>query len=195
MRLEEVHLLHYFSNLYTDTMPDSPLNIEALFSDKSLKPKIKTETLSGWILDGLISVEELIAFAGSKKDPVKATCMEALEFATKQYPGIASENLLVFATEGLTSSAPRTKWESAKVIGNIAHIMPDGLEPAVKNLLVNTSHEGTVVRWSAAYALAEILKCGTRLNKSLIPRIEAIMNKEEKDSIKKIYRAGLKKIN
>jgi HEAT repeat protein len=94
----------------------------------------------------------------------------------------------------LTEKAPRVKWESAKVIGNIAHLYPDKLDDAIKNLLTNTEYDGTVVRWSAAFALGQIIKLKTKRNKILIPAIEAICKREEQNSIGKIYLDALKKV-
>jgi hypothetical protein len=144
------------------------------------------------LLNKIITADELTTFAKTAKDPAKATCIEALEFATKQDPAIANEKALLFVTQALTEKAPRIKWESAKVIGNIAHLFPSKLDGAVNNLIVNTEHSGTVVRWSAAYALGEILKLGIKLNKTLLPAVEAICEREEKNSIKKIYQAAIK---
>lgn len=169
------------------------MNIQELLADKSKKPKEKTETISKWLLGGKMSADELIGFAGSSNDPIKATCIEAIEFATKIKPSIADESVLDFVSQTLTEKAPRIKWESAKVIGNIAHLFPEHLAPAIKNLLINSEYDGTVVRWAAAFALGEILKLKTKHNKKLVPAVEAIIKKEEKNSIKKIYIDAIKK--
>lgn len=169
------------------------MNIAELLSDKSLKPKEKTETISAGLLSGTISEPELRSFAFAAKDPAKATCIEAMEFATKQNPAIASHDLLKFASDNLKAKAPRIKWESAKLIGNIAHLFPENLDEAIRNLLDNSEHEGTVVRWSAAYALGEILKLKTKHHTNLIPALEAICKREEKNSIRKIYLDAIKK--
>ncbi len=169
------------------------MTLDELLNDKAIKPKEKTETISNRILDGSLPVEELIAFAGKLKDPAKATCIEALEYATKQNPDIADEHVLIFVTNTLTAKAPRIKWESAKVIGNIAHLFPEKLEKPIVNLLANTESDGTVVRWSAAFALGEILKLKTKHNTDLLPAIETICGKEEKNSIRKIYSEAVKK--
>lgn len=169
------------------------MDITSLLSDKATKPKEKTETLSKWLLDNKISADTLIAFAETAKDPAKATCIEALEYATKQKPSIANKKTFQFVTQTLTAKAPRVKWESAKVIGNTAHLFTDKLDDAIKNLLDNSEHEGTVVRWSAAFALGEILKLKTKRNKELFPAFEAICKREEKSSIKKIYLDAIKK--
>lgn len=168
------------------------MDIEELLTNKAIKPKEKTETLSTWLLDGHLNINELIEFASKGNNTLKATCIEAVEFATKQKPAMANEKVLLFVTDTLLEKAPRVKWESAKVIGNIAHLFPAKLDRAISNLLSNSEHEGTVVRWSTAYALGEILKLKTKHNKELLPAIEAICEREEKNSIKKIYLTALK---
>lgn len=170
------------------------MTIDELIKDKTLKSKEQTEIISKWISDNSLPIDELIAFAEKQKDPAKATCIEAIEYATKQNPNIADETVLAFVTKTLTEKPPRIKWESAKVIGNIAHLFPTKLEKSITNLLANTQHEGTVVRWSAAFALGEILKLKTKHNSHLLPEIENICNKEEKNSIKKIYLDTIKKL-
>lgn len=170
------------------------MKIDELLKDKTKKQKDKIEIISKWILDNSLPIDELIAFAENQKDPAKATCIEAIEYVTKQNPNIANETVLIFVTNTLTAKAPRVKWESARVIGNIAHLFPEKLEKPIDNLLANTEHKGTVVRWSTAFALGEILKLKTEINKDLLPAIEAICDKEEKNSIRKIYLDAIKKI-
>jgi hypothetical protein len=170
------------------------MTIESLIHDKTKKGKEKTETISQWLLGGSLPVDELLAFAENLKDADKATCIEALEYATKQQPAIADETVLIFVTKTLVEKAPRIKWESAKVIGNIAHLFPAKLDKAINNLLLNASHQGTVVRWASAYALGEILKLKTKQHKILLPAIEAMVSGEENNGVKKIYLAALKKL-
>lgn len=167
--------------------------IPELLNDKTKKAKEKVETISKWLLDGSLPTDELLAFAEKAKDPVKATCIEGIEFATRQNPKIANENVLGFVTKTLTENAPRVKWESAKVIGNIAHLFPTKLNKAIANLLTNAEYDGTVVRWAAAYALGEILKLKAKYNKDLMPAIEAISEREPDNAIKKKYLDAIKK--
>lgn len=169
------------------------MEIAALLNDKAIKAKEKTELLSKLVLDGKVTADSLLELAGTAKDPIKATCIEALEYATKQKPALINEKNFGFVTAALTEKAPRIKWESAKVIGNTAHLFPANLDQAIKNLLDNSEHDGTVVRWSAAFALGEILKLKTKHNSDLLPALEAISNREEKNSIKKIYLDAIKK--
>lgn len=169
------------------------MTIESLLKDKSVKPKEKVETISQWLLQGHLTVEELIAFAAKANDAEKGTCIEATEFATRIKVDIANESLFDFVTQTLKDKAPRVKWESAKVIGNTAKLFPSKLQEAISNLIENTTSDGTVIRWSSAFALGEILKLNTAHNEFLISKLKQICELEEKNSIKKIYLTALKK--
>ena len=150
--------------------------------------------LKNWLMENQINAAELIDFANSAKDPAKATCIEAIEFASLTRPEIINDQDFQFMIDSLGSKAPRVKWESAKVIGNTAHLFKDLLEPAINNLIENTAHKGTVVRWSAAFALGEILKLKTDHNQTLLPAVGSILEKEEKNSIKKKYQDAIRKM-
>jgi len=169
------------------------MTIAEIINDKTKKAKEKVETISKWLLDGSLPTDELIVFAEKAKDAEKATCIEAIEFATKQNSIIADETVFAFVTKTLTENAPRVKWESAKVIGNIAHLFPTKLSKAINNLLRNSEDNGTVVRWASAFALGEILKLKTKHNKELLPSIEAICDKEQDTGVKKKYLDAIKK--
>jgi hypothetical protein len=169
------------------------MNLPDLLKTKDFKPKEKTEIICNLLIEQRLTLQDLLETAREAKDPEKATCIESLEFATKNKPEIATPEVLHFVTKTLLAKAPRVKWESAKVIGNIAGLFSDQLDEAITNLLQNTEHSGTVVRWSAAFALGEILKLNSERNKELRTALETICNQEEKNSIKKIYQAALKK--
>jgi HEAT repeat protein len=169
------------------------MNIAELLNDKTIKAKEKVETISKWLLDGSLPTDELLVFAEKAKDPEKATCIEAIEFATRQNAKIADESVFAYVTKTLTENAPRVKWESAKVVGNIAHLFPTKLNKAITNLLTNSEHDGTVVRWAAAFALGEILKLKTKHNNDLLRAIEAICDREQDNGIKKKYLDAIKK--
>jgi hypothetical protein len=169
------------------------MDIQEIFDAKGTAQKEKLEIISKALLDGKLTIERLIEFAKQSKDPAKASCIESLEFATKEKPEIADRNCFDFVTDCLSEKAPRVKWESARVIGNIIHLFQNDMDKAIYNLLKNSEYSGTVVRWSAAYAIGQILKLKTKKNIDLIPVIETIINREEKNSIKKIYLDSLKK--
>lgn len=170
------------------------MNIEELFQDKTIKAKGKVKTLGEWLLNGELPIDELLAYAEKQKATDKATCIEAIEFATKKTPTIADENTFSYVTKALKDNEPRVKWESAKVIGNTAKIFPTQLSEAIQNLIPNVENTGTVIRWATAYALAEILKLKTENNKELLPKIEILCEKEEDNGVKKKYLDALKKM-
>ena len=170
------------------------MTVKELFEDKTKKAKEKVETIAKWLLDGSLSTGELLAFAEKAKDPEKATCIEAIEFATKQNAKIADESVFNYVTKALCENAPRIKWESAKVIGNIVHLFPTRLDQAISNLLTNSENDGTVVRWATAIALGEILKLKTKHNKTLLPAIESICDREQDNGVKKKYLNAIKKV-
>ena len=72
--------------------------ISEILNDISKKPKEKTALLSSAVLDGTISVDTLLAFAATAKDSPKATCIEALEFATQQKPELADKACLLYTS-------------------------------------------------------------------------------------------------
>lgn len=168
------------------------MDLKALFTDKSTKNKEKVEILFAAILNGEVFPDEFLKFASSAKDPVKASCIEALEWATKNNSELMDKDLFEFVVNSLPEKAPRIKWESAKVIGNTAKHFPDHLENAIARLIENSAHEGTVVRWSAAFALGEITNINQELKNKLLPTLKEIFEKEEKNSIKKIYQKAIK---
>lgn len=170
------------------------MQIKEILSDKSIKPKDRTEKISSLLLEKKIPIPEIIKFAKTAKDSDKATCLEAIEYATKKDLGFGTTECLDFAIGSLKEKPPRVKWESAKIVGNIISSFPKKVDVAVAGLLENATHEGTVVRWSAAFALGEIIKLKTRANVKLIPIVEKIIQKEEKESIRKIYKKSLQSI-
>lgn len=168
--------------------------IEQIFQDKSIKAKEKVKTLGEWLLNDELPIDELLAYAEKQKATDKATCIEAVELATKTKPNIADENLLDYVTKSLKDEEPRVKWESTKVVGNIAKLFPEKLDKAITNLLPNSENNGTVVRWATAYALAEIVKLKTENNVTLLPKVETLCDKEEDNGVKKKYLDALKKV-
>lgn len=170
------------------------MTLEETFKDKTIQAKGKVSTIGEWLTNNEMPVEELLAYAEKQKAIDKATCIEAVEYATKKVPTLADESLLDYVTKALKDEEPRVKWESAKVIGNVAKLFPTQLDKAIKNLLANAENNGTVVRWATAHALAEILKLKTDNNIKLLPKIEQLCEKEEGNGVKKKYIDAIKKV-
>lgn len=173
----------------------SSASIHELFGNRAIKPKDRTRSISEWLIDQSITTDELIGFAYHQKAPVKATCMEALEYVTALQPQLATIAVFEFAANNLADPAPRVKWESARVISNIAPMFPDQLNRVVSQLLENATHSGTVVRWSAATALAQIACISGYQNPGFLNQLQALLENEPKSSIQKIYRAALKSVH
>ena len=168
------------------------MTLTELFSDATLKPKAITVLLAQRLYERAISIDELLAFAAASKVTVKASCIEAIEYATRQDPTVANEPCWRYVCQQLTAAAPRVQWESAKVIGNIAHLFTGKLSEAITNLLANAEANGTVVRWAAAFALGEILKLKTRHNEALLPAVEALCKREQENGVKNKYLDALR---
>ena len=171
------------------------MSLEIILHDKTLKPSEKPGLLSQMLLENPLQMNELVILAAKGKDAEKGTCIEAMEHATLSIPALATAECFSLAVESLASAAPRVKWESARLIANIALLFRQRLPEAVPALLTNSEHPGTVVRWSAATALAAIVKLKTPLNSTLLPALQSLAEKEEKNSIRKIYLDGIKKAN
>jgi HEAT repeat protein len=170
------------------------MTLEGLFKDKAIKAKAKVAQIGNWVIEGELTLDELLAFTETQNGANKATCIEAIEYATKKEPDIADESLLAYVTKALKEDEPRIKWESAKVIGNVAKLFSKQLTQTINNLLINAEHSGTVVRWATAFALGEILKLKTENNKKLLPTIEKLCKKEKDNGVKKKYLDAVKKI-
>lgn len=163
--------------------------------DEILKSKRKPKEIVTLLAEKLKSDKELVADLircfenGSVAE--KGNCMEAIEYITKENPEFA-ENCLDFVIEHINNKAPRVKWETARIIGNVAHKFPDKVKDAVPKLLENTKDKGTVVRWSTAFALTEIAKSNPELRKELSSKFNGIVKKESNKGVKNIYLKYLK---
>jgi hypothetical protein len=170
------------------------MTIKEVISDRTLNQKGKVQTLGRLILDKKVIAQDIIDFAKKSGEAEMAICIESLEFATKQNPLLVNEKCLKFMTRSLTHDAPKVKREAARVIANIAHLFPSKLGKTIISLLDNTNHTGTVVRWSAALALGEILKLKTKYNTDLLPALEVLAKKEGDTGVKNKYLEAIRKV-
>lgn len=105
------------------------MTIEDVFQDKTIKAKGKVATIGEWLINNELPVDELLAYAEQQKATDKATCIEAVEYATKKLPGITSESLLDYVTDALKDAEPRVKWYRS-ALGDSSRI---GRNPQIKN--------------------------------------------------------------
>ncbi len=157
----------------------------------SLKPKEKLIKLSKAMLDDKALIAEAIERYQIARDPERGMWMEALELVSEQDPRLIAPHL-DFVTSQLNHKAPRVRWESARLVANMAKDYPDKTSKAVPSLLKNAGDPGTVVRWSAARALVEIARNEERSQKALLPKLLALEKKEGNNGVRKIYTKFLK---
>lgn len=156
-----------------------------------VKPKEKVTLLAKKVAENKSAIKELIACFENGSDSDRGNCMEAVEYAVEQDPSIA-KHYLDFSIKNLHDKAPRVKWEAGKIIGNAAKRFPEETSKAISGLLDNTKDKGTVVRWSAAFALTEIAMNNSKTQKDLITKFESIVKKEASNGVKKFYIKALK---
>jgi len=164
--------------------------IKEIFKSKK-KPKEIVELLAEKLKRDKKLIDELIQCFENGTTAEKGNCMEAIEYITKENPGFA-ENSLDFVLAHINNKAPRVKWESCRIIGNVAQKFPDEVKEAIPKLLENTKDKGTVVRWSAAFALTEIAKSSTEMQKELVPEFKKIIERETNKGVRNIYLKYLK---
>lgn len=160
-------------------------------SDK--KPKELNAFIAKLILEKKPSADDFTEALSYGDDAERGTCIEALEYATQTNAGIA-KIYLSDVIKCLSDKSPRVKWEASRVIGNIAKALPKETEKALDALFKNTTDKGTVVRWSTAFALGEILKHNQTIRTTLLSKINAIVKKEENNGVKNVYVKALRVI-
>ncbi|MCL4339095.1 HEAT repeat domain-containing protein [Patescibacteria group bacterium] len=130
---------------------------------------------------------------GSKTE--KGILMESLEYVTKDDPAIV-EKLLNTITDFINyKDSPRVRWEAARIIANVSAKYPKEAGKVVDKLFLNTNDKGTVVRWSAAYALGKIARYNLNSRTNLVPKIEAFLKKEQNSGVKNVYLKALMAIS
>jgi len=155
------------------------------------KPKALNEFLAAQVRKDDQMAPRLMDALNDGNDKEKGVCLEVLEAVTRERPEWASDHLP--AVIGLINhKAPKVKWESSRVVANLASKFPDKTAKAIPNLLANTSDKGTVVRWSAAFALGEILKSNDRERKALLGKVEKILKTEKNNGVRNVYLNAMK---
>lgn len=155
---------------------------------KALSASLAKEIVKdGKLLESLSEEFELLT------DVEKGVVMEALEYATDIDPEVA-EPVLQVVFDCLECEAPKVKWEAARIVGNIARRYPDRAALSTSRLLENAKHKGTVVRWSSAYALGEILRHNSKVRGRLLPEIDKALRREKNSGVKNVYLKALKAV-
>ncbi|MBS7632214.1 hypothetical protein KEJ15_01135 [Candidatus Bathyarchaeota archaeon] len=164
--------------------------IEQILKSRN-KPKEKVDALAKEVKENRISIEQLIDYFEVGSVSEKGSCVEAIERIARDKPEIVVSHI-DFIIDHINDQAPKIKWETARVIGNLSQKYPNEVAKAVPKLLLDTKDAGTVVRWSAAFALTEIAKNNLKLQKELVPRFKEIAEKEKNNGVKNLYIKALK---
>ena len=169
--------------------------IVELLNNKSIKGIEKVKQLTLAISNKEVLIEEIIEVCKTLKDPAIAFCMEAVEAVTNLNPESSNIEYLKFASLYVASKSNSLKRESARVIGNIAKLYPNDLDNSIKDLLNNANNEGTVVRWSAAYALSRIVIIPKYSNSDLLDKLFQLDNENYEMGNKQVEQKEDNKFN
>jgi len=119
--------------------------------------------------------------------------LEVIEAASRDNPKAVTESDFNLAMQFIDSENNAQKREASRVVGNGAVAFPNKLNEVIPKLLQNTKDTGTVVRWSAAYALGRIVALPEYANSDLFDTVTKLAANETDNGIKNQYLAGLKK--
>lgn len=160
-----------------------------LLADKGLKALARRQALMAIIKSDGLPLAEAAQLPGKQL----ALVLEAMEAISNKEPQSADVAWLPFAASQLQASHPGVKREAARIIGNLAARFPDEAGSAIPALISNAGLPGTVLRWSAAYALARILATPQHALGPLYEQVEGLADREQDNGVKNQYLAGLKK--
>lgn len=169
------------------------MDILIVLNDKSMKSTEKREILIKALEDKSITIKELKAALNKTKEKKSSVIFEAMEAMTNSDAQIADIEWLNLAVENILSESNSIKREASRIVGNISHKFPNDLGEAIEKLLLNTKDEGTVVRWSSAYALSKIIVIPKYANSELFEKLTEICDCEEENGVKSQYIKALKK--
>lgn len=168
--------------------------LQQINADKTTNAKGKVLAIAEALKNKKVNAEDIFEFCAKEKEVVVANCVEAFEIISREKPELISKEVIAFVSKNLAGKAPRLKWESAKVLGNAAAKHVNEYNDAIPLLIDLTEFEGTVVRWSAAYAISAIVLLKSNWQAELIKLCEHLAEHEEKESIAKMYKKSLKEL-
>jgi len=157
------------------------------------KPKALNERLFSRVGKDRRLVADIFKALDAGNDKEKGACLEVLEAVTLEHPDWCADRLPTII-KFIGHQSPRVKWESSRVVANMAPMFPEEAAEAIPMLLTNTGDKGTVVRWSAAFALGEIMKHNEKEKRSLLARIDAILKKETNNGVRNVYLKAMKAV-
>ncbi len=166
--------------------------IEILYL-KDTKALEKRAQIVEAVYGGSIDIDQIREQSANLDDKKIAIVLEALEEVTRSKPDISTIEWLRFAAQYIEAQSNNLKRESSRIVGNIAHLFENDLTISIQKLLQNTNNEGTVVRWSSAYALAKIIVLPQFACCPLFDQLTEICEREANNGVKNQYIKSLNK--
>jgi hypothetical protein len=176
-----------------DREKEGNMNIVNLLADKTKKPIEKRGVIIDALKSGILTVDVLESASAALAEKETALVLEAMEAVTNKTSGTADLKWLRFAEKFIVSKNNPAKREASRVIGNIAHQFPDGLETVIAKLITNTTDSSTVIRWGSAYTLGRIILLPKFAKTDLYDRLVRLAESESDNGVKNQYLNGLKK--
>jgi hypothetical protein len=158
-----------------------------------LKHKEKVAKISEQVGSDKMLVAQLFDLLKNGSDVEKGTAAEVMKFVSRDHPDLMLPYIDVLI-EYIDYKAPRVKWGCPESIGNIAKSYPDKVEGAIPKLFKNLNDDSTVVRWCAAFALAEIAKYNKKRQKDLTSKFNELIETEKNNGVKNVFKKALKDI-
>ena len=169
------------------------MSIVELLKGKSLKGTERRQAVVNMIVAGELTVNEVAAIATTIGEKQIATILEAVEEVSNKHLCPLEAAWLQWAEPYISSENNSCRREASRIVGNMAAQYPDLLDEAIERLMKNTSDEGTVIRWAAAYALSRIVILDRYAKSDLYDRLVAVCDREEENGVKNQYLKALKK--
>jgi len=157
------------------------------------KPKEKTLLIVQKIREDHTLIHELFSLFATGTDPQKGACADVMKEISKTNPDLLLPYLDTMIHH-ITYRALHVTWGVQESLGNMAQEYPAETAAALPQLLKNTTHESTVVRWCAAYAITEITLHNTARQPEMIPTITRLSAREKNNGVQQVYLKALKRL-
>lgn len=165
---------------------------EILRSDR--KPKEQVDFVVQSIIREEITVGQVTDLLRSGSDKEKGTAAGILKFVSQEKPEEVLPHLDLLM-ENINHKVPRVKWGCPESIGHLARVYPEQAARAIPKLMLNLADESTVVRWCAAFALAEIAKYDARHQPGLVAEFRKTLEFEPNNGVRNVFLKALKWID
>jgi len=169
-----------------------PATIQEVFASK-MKHKEQVTLLTGLAKNDPAALEQLFDYLQTGSAVEKGTAAEVMKFVSKEDPALMLPYVDALI-EHITDKVPRVRWGCPESLGNMAQNYPDPVGRAVPDLLANLKDPSTVVRWCAAYALAEIARHNLEKQPELTGLFQQFIETEPNNGVRNVYIIALKEI-